>query len=464
MTASNSRPAARRSRLLRKLTVVTVWGQGLDGYDLGVISVVLPVVILQLNMSPVWAGLIGASSLIGIFFGGPIFGALTDRFGRRVTFVVDLVIFLVTALLQSITTDPVELFVIRLVMGLAIGAEYAIGATMLAEFCPAKGRGRRIAGLEVSWYVGYVLAVAISYGLLDLVHLPWNWVLATGAVPAACCLVLRRGLPESPRWLLRHGRDEDARRVIDTYLGGDEYFHEEDFQSEKPDASRHARRALFAKDQRSRTVFACVFYACLVAPYFAIFTFAPVVLGALGISNEAAGTITINALAACGALAGMFAIERIGRRKLLIIPFWIMAAALLVVGIWSHAAVAVIVLCFASFAFFNAAASDLTPVYPTELFPTDIRTTGTGLATAASRIGAAVGTFLLPMGLATLGVGPSMLVAAGICLVGVVSSHLLAPETTGMSLARATDAAAPGSGPAGGAAVASPSAPTLRSR
>lgn len=429
---------AATGRTLRKLNAVTITGQGLDGYDLGVISAVMPMVVLHLGMSPVWAGLIGASSLIGIFFGGPLFGALTDKLGRRKTFLIDLVLFLVTALLQLIVTDPAQLFVIRLLMGLAIGAEYAIGATMLAEFTPARGRGRRLAGLEVSWFVGYLAAVAVSYALLDLFGVPWHWVLATGAVPAMYCLLARRGIPESPRWLASKGRTEEARAIIENYLGGQSSYRGEDFHDEQTGSARGNLRELFAPKQRSRTIFACLFWACLVAPYFAIFTFAPSVLSTLRISNASAGTLTVNALAACGALAGMLVIERIGRRKLLIWPFWIMAVCLAIVGFWSAAPAIVTILCFAVFAFVNASASDLTPVYPAELFPTRLRTTGTGLAAAASRIGAALGTFALPTGLETIGVGPSMLIAAGICVLGAVTAHWLAPETTGLTLTKAT--------------------------
>ncbi len=426
-----------RKGFLRRITVAATWGQGLDGYDLGVISVALPVIIAEVHASAVWVGLIGASSLIGIFFGGPIFGWLTDRFGRRRLFTVDLAIFLAAAVLQVFTTDLWQLFVVRLVLGLAIGAEYSIGAPMLSEFSPSKGRGRRLAGLEASWYFGYVVAVVVSYGLLQLVGLHWRWILASGAVPALVCLIVRRGLPESPRWLMSRGRVDEAREVVDTYLGGEAFATAEDLADEQPHSRGSALRALWAPGQRSRTVFCCVFYICLVTPYFAIFTFAPVVLGALGLSNEAAGTTAINAVAFLGALAGVFAIERVGRRQLLIGPFWVSAVALLVIGAWSAAPVGVVVLCFLVFAFLNAMSSDLTPVYPSELFPTPIRTTGTGVATAASRVGAAVGTFLLPIGLTTIGVGPSMVIAAAVAAVGAVTAQLLAPETTGVSLVKA---------------------------
>ena len=87
-------------------------------------------------------GLIGASSLIGIFLGGPIFGWLTDRYGRRRLFTFDIVLFLVAGLAQAFVDRGWQLFVIRLVLGIAIGAEYAIGAPMLAEFVPATAAAR----------------------------------------------------------------------------------------------------------------------------------------------------------------------------------------------------------------------------------------------------------------------------------------------------------------------------------
>lgn len=426
----------KKPHLLGRVTAATVMGQGLDGYDLGTISVVLPILTTSMGLSPVMAGLIGASTLIGIFLGGPVSGWITDRIGRRITFTIDLVIFVVAAAAQAFAVIPLALLAVRLVLGIAIGAEYSVGAVMLAEFAPSKTRGRRIAGLEVSWYVGYVLAVVIAYMLRNLTDLPATWILATGVVPAVVCLLLRIGIPESPRWLFRNGRRKEARAIIDDYLGGETYAQAEAFHDEdEEDTSTPTRglRALFAPGQRSRTIFACVFYSCLVAPYFAIFTFAPEVFDGLDLPSEI-GTIAINVVATLGAIAGMLLIERVGRRKLLIIPFWVMFASLLTVGLWTDAPTAVIVTAFTAFAVFNAAANVLTPVYPPELFPTEIRTSGTGLATAASRIGAALGTFVLPIGLSTIGIGPSMLVAAAIVLAGVITSQIYAPETTAQAL------------------------------
>jgi putative MFS transporter len=420
----------RQRRFLRRLTLATAWGEGLDGYDLGIISVAILSISQDLDVSSIWAGLIGASSLIGIFIGAPLFGWVTDRFGRRWPFTINLMSFVVLGLAQAVVQSPEQLFALRLLLGMAIGAEYAIGAPMLSEFSPAARRGRLGAMLEVWWYGGFLVSVIVGYFMLDTLEASWRWILATSAIPAVMTVLLRLGMPESPRWLLSRGRTREARDIALRYVGDEEHF-EREFAAEP--ASRGRMRELFSPAYRSRTLMVCGFWACLVAPYFAIVTFAPRVFGALNL-DERPSTIATNAIALGGALTGMLLMDRVGRRPMLIVPFWICAAALIVVGLWPGGPVPLIIASFVAFAFFNALAADLCGVYPNELFPTDLRTTGVGVAAAASRVGAAIGTFLLPVGLDTVGIGPSMLVGAAFCVVGAIICQRWAPETAGRPL------------------------------
>jgi putative MFS transporter len=314
---------------------------------------------------------------------------------------------------------------------MAIGAEYAIGAPMLSEFSPADRRGRLGAVLEICWYAGFLLSVIAGYFLRDTLGWSWRAVLASSAVPAIMTLAIRYGLPESPRWLLSRGRRGEARAIALEYIGDEEHFNRE-FSPES--TSRGTIRELFSPAYRGRTLMVSGFWACLVAPYFAIVTFAPQVLAALHLSDERAGTIATNAIAVLGAFTGLLIMDRVGRRQMLIGPFWICAATLAVVGFWPDAPLWVIGGCFVAFAFFNALAADLCGVYPNELFPTHLRTTGVGVAAAASRIGAAAGTFLLPIGIKTIGIGPSMLVGALFCVAGAIICQRWAPETAGRPL------------------------------
>lgn len=421
----------RQGRFLRRVNITCAWGEGVDGFDLGILSVTLPLIVVGLGMSSFEAGLIAASSLIGIFIGAPLVGLLTDKFGRRTLFMIDLVLFVALGALQAVVTEPWQLFVVRVLLGVAIGAEYSLGGSMLAEFVPAHGRGRRVAAMIVCWYGGYLIAVVTGFALVELAGMSWRWVLATSVIPAIVTLILRVGLPESPRWLMNHGRPEQARAIVERYLGP-AYFQDEKMGAE---VERDGGiRAVLRGENGKRLAFCSLLWACNVAPYFAIFTFAPVVLAALDISNPTAGTIAVNSMAALGALIGMLTLEKAGRRVQVISAFWVMAAALGVIGLWGSAPGMVVVLCFAVFSLFNAAQGNLTVVYPSEILPTEVRATGIGIAAAFSRLSAAAGTFLLPIGLERIGVGPCMLIAAGVAVTGGLISHVMAPETTGKAL------------------------------
>ncbi|MEU0969593.1 MFS transporter [Streptomyces sp. NPDC005917] len=422
-----------RRRLHTKLKLATQIGEGIDGYIIGGIGMAMTALTADLHLSTLMEGLVGASPLIGIFVGGPLFGRLADRFGRRPVFLADMLIFLVGSVLQFFVTDGPQLFLIRLLMGVAIGGEYAIGAPLLSEYAPRQGRGRLLASLEISWYVGYALATVVG-ALFANVDGGWRWSLSSSAVLAVVCVSLRGGIPESARWLLSKGRREEAEALIERY------GIEIDVDAELDERSATGQTgfwALFSKKHIRSTVFASVFWAALVLPYFAIGTFWTQVFDALHMGDNAVAALLVYSFTAvAGVTAGCLVVDRIGRRRLLIPPFWITAGCLALVAVWPHST-PVIVAGFLFFIFLNAASSALTAVYPLEVFPTSLRATGVGFATAMSRVGAAVGTFLLPMGLDRFGVEFVLLIGAGVLAVGGLVSQFLAPETTDLDLATA---------------------------
>ena len=422
-------------RFLNRVTLTCAWGEGVDGFDLGILAVVLPAIKTELNATPVELGLIGASSLIGLFFGAPIVGLLSDRFGRKNLFTIDLIAFVIFGGLQAVVTEPWQLFVVRVLLGVTIGAEYSLGAAMLAEFVPSHGRGTRMASMLLCWYFGYLIAVAGGFAMVDLLGWHWRWVLAFSAVPALLTLLMRIGIPESPRWLKHNGQEEQAKAIVDKYLG-EGYYHAEAIDAEG--ARPSGMRELMRGENFKRLAFCCVLWAANVGPFFAIFTFAPSVLQALGIQNEVLGTIILNSFAALGAVLGMLALERFGRRLQTLVTFAVTTPALALIGIWSNAPAWVVVALFAAFALCNAAQGNLTVLYPAEILPTEVRATGVGIAAAFSRLSAAAGTFLLPIGIASIGTAPMMLIFAGVLLIGWVYSHFEAPETTGMTLTSAS--------------------------
>ena len=325
-----------------------------------------------------------------------------------------------------------SLAILRFLLGMAVGAEYSIGAPMLSKFVPARERGSKLAFLELCWRVGFLIAVLLGYALLWF-GVSWKVILATSVLPALIVLGLRIGLPESPRWLLRHGDEAEAREIVEKHMGPG-YFASEKLSEESVDGEGY--RKLFRKGQRRRTVFVCMFWTCIVTPYFAIFTYAPKVLESLNVKSQAGGTILSITIGVVGAIAGLLAIDRIGRRRMLIGPFWVHVVVLLVVGLWTTAPSWVLVAGLALFALVNSYSDILTAVYPSEIFDTDIRSSGVGFGSAVSRIGAFLGTYLLPIGIGTIGIKWCMVIAAGLCVVGAVTGQMMAPETMNRPLTK----------------------------
>lgn len=421
-----------------RIAAYTTGGYFCDGYILGMIGIALTLLGPQFGLGAVWTGLIGAAALAGIFIGGLVFGWVTDKVGRQKMYVVDLVVFVVASVLQFFVGGPLALLILRLVLGIAIGADYAIGPALLAEFVPRKQRGPLLASLNAVWTVGFVVAYVVGYLLQGFGPEAWRWMLASSAIPAALILLLRLGTPESPRWLLSKGRVEEARQIVKEYIHPDAGI--EDLMLDKDVETNY--RMLFTRRWRKRTAFAGLFWFCQVVPYFAIFTFLPVVLKGLGITGEFSSEVLLNLFLFAGAIVGVIIMNMLSRRRLLIWSFGILALLSAALGVWPDAPTFVILALFAVFAFVIAGAADLESVYPSEIFPTEVRASGLGIAAAISRIGAAIGTFLLPAGVEQLGVGPTMLAAAAILLLGLVISVAWAPETRDLSLVDASMAQA----------------------
>src|SRR5262249_20886703 len=153
-------------------------------------------------------------------------------------------------------------------------------------------------------------------------------------------------------------------------------------------------------------LFTAGFWFCAVSPYFAIATFAESVLKSYDLGGGLAGGVGLSALSAAGVVVTVLVIDRVGRRVLTVPPQWLCTALLAIIGLWAGAPPVVVLSLFLVFSFFNAMYNTLTGVYPVEVFPTEIRGLGTGFASAVSRVGAGLATFLLPWSMAHLGSGP----------------------------------------------------------
>lgn len=419
-----------------RVAAYTTGGYFCDGFILGIVGIALAVLTPELHLSSLWIGLLGAAALIGLFLGSLILGPVIDRIGRQKVYTADLALFIVASVAQWWVNGAVALFVLRLIMGIGIGADYALGATFLGEFVPRRHRGWLLSCLNAVWTVGYVVAFVTGYLLKGIGPNAGRWMLVSSAVPAFIVLIMRIGTPESPRWLVSKGRIDEAREIVRRYIHPDADVTDLLADADTPQKTR--LREVLSPRWRKRLAFGGLFWFCQVVPYFAIFTFQTQILEAANLTDPFLGGLVLNVFLLAGAILGVWVVHRSGRRPLVIWSFAALLPFLFILGVWTGAPTAVVLICFSVFAFVVSLAADLESTYPSELFPTAIRATGVGTCTAISRIGAAAGTFLLPVGLDHLGVGGSMLIATGVLAVGLVVSVLWAPETKGLPLSEAS--------------------------
>jgi MFS transporter, putative metabolite transport protein len=415
-----------------RLAIYSSGGPFLDGYLLSVIGVALVQMTPALHLTTAWQGLIASSTLVGMFFGGVLGGALTDRFGRQLLYRWDLAAILIGSLVQFWVSNGETLFLLRLFIGVAVGADYPIATALSAEFMSVRHRGPVIGWLVSMWFVGAAAAYIVGEALQHLGPDGWRWILASAGLPAAIFMVMRRGTPESPRWLRQKGRNAEARAVIRQVYG-------EQLPSEyrSPSAGNEiGPAALFTAGYGPRLAFTTLFWTCAIVPLFAVYAFSPTILVALGLTGDLAnvGSSVVAALFLLGTSLSIPLINLLGRRRLIVHSFLWSAIALFLLGLFPHGGSGVTFALFAAYAVCIGGTQVMEWVYPNELFPTAVRGTAMGIASSLSRIGAAIGTYLTPIALQKFGIGSTMMWAAGITFVGFLICIGMAPETTGQSL------------------------------
>ncbi len=291
--------------------------------------------------------------------------------------------------------------------------------------------------LTILWFAG----AAFAYLVGDLIlrsggEDAWRLVLASTAAIGAVLFLLRIGTPESPRWLLSKGRDADAERVIRQVYG--EAFSLANLPEQALERKVTIWHLLYA-GYGKRMLFVTLFWTCSVIPVFAVYAFAPKVLLALNLKGDWAsyGSVAITLLFVIGCIIATRLINRIGRRCMLLHSFLWSGLALLGLGVFHAGSEATILGLFGAYALFIGGAQVLQLVYPNELFPTEIRAFAVGVGTSLSRVGAAVGTYLVPLSLETLGTAQTMYAAALVTLLGLLVTWALAPETRSLNLQQA---------------------------
>ena len=203
------------ARFHKHLLLMGGLGYMFDAMDAAVLAFILPVLRVEWGLTSVQIGLLGSSTFIGFFFGALLAGTLGDLIGRRAVMMWALALYCVASLVSAWVDSWPPFFAARVIAGMGTGAESAIIAPYLAEFVARRFRGSFTGALAGFFSFGFVAAALLGYFIVPAHASGWRIVLVITALPVVMLLWWRRALPESPRWLESRGRTAEAEAVLD---------------------------------------------------------------------------------------------------------------------------------------------------------------------------------------------------------------------------------------------------------
>ncbi|HEY2858711.1 MAG TPA: sugar porter family MFS transporter [Terracidiphilus sp.] len=426
---------------LAKSAIVGALGGLLFGFDTAVIAGTTSALTQTFNLSPGLLGVTVSSALLGTVFGAMLAGIPGERYGRRASLRIMGVLYLVSALGCAWAWNWNSLVVFRFIGGLGIGGSSVLGPMYIAEIAPAKWRGRLVGLFQFNVVFGILLAYFSNYMIvrMRLGAAEWRWEFGIAAFPAALFFALLFAIPESPRWLAKKGRVEEARTVL-RLSGADNPGQELREIVESIDAEqKQTGEKLFSRNHRL-PIFLAVSLGLFnqLAGINAILYYLSDIFMHAGYS-KVSGNLQAVAIGATNLLFTMIAmsvIDRLGRKKLLLIGAAGTAACLAGVAaifFTGRHENLLLWLLIAYIAFFGFSQGAVIWVYLGEVFPNAVRAKGQSLGSFSHWLMNFVISLVFPLMAASSGAYPFVFFAVMTVLQFFVVLFVY-PETKGVSL------------------------------
>jgi len=400
-------------------------GWALDAMDVGLISFVIAALAQQWDLSKTETGWIASVGFIGMAIGATLGGLLADRLGRRQVFAITLLIYGVATGASALVGGLAMLLVLRFFVGLGLGAELPVASTYVSEFAPRRIRGRLIVILEAFWAVGWTAAALIGYFVIPASESGWRWAFALGAVPAVYAIIVRWGLPESPRWLASRGKIAEAERIVsrfeaDAGVTGGPLIHKAPAARVIADDAATRLGTLWYPEFRVRTLCIWVIWFCVNFAYYGAFIWIPSILVDAGydLVRSFGFTLLITLAQLPGYAVAAWLIEVWGRRATLSV--FLAGSAVSAVLFGTAIGVESIIASGMALSFFNLGAWGALYAVTPEIYPTSLRGTGAGWAAGVGRIASIVAPLVVPVLLATGGAPLLFAIFAGFFVVAAI--------------------------------------------
>ncbi len=449
---------AKINRFQLKIMFVSGMGFFTDAYDLFVIGIVVALLKTEWNLSTGQVSWLNSATLLASAVGAIVFGRIADILGRKRIYGYEVLILAIGALASAFAPNYTFLLICRIILGIGIGGDYPVSATIMSEYSGKQTRGRMVglvfamqgAGLIVGPLVASIL---LGSGISN--DYTWRILLALGAIPGLAVFYLRRQIHETPRFAAAGGAHEEAAAAIGAATGSAPAP-----RSAVESKARNPQSVLggFMILARSRRMLLWLIgtagcWALLDFCYYGNTISTPEILKLLNphaslLHNTLVQLGIFVVFAVPGYVVAILLLDKTGRRGIQILGFGMMALMFLLIGfIPSVTTVALqfVLLYGVSYFFTEFGPNTTTFIYPAEIFPVEVRTTGHGISAGAGKMGAFAGAFLFPDMLASsLGVRGAEIVAGVVAAAGMLLTIALLPEPKGKTLEElSADAYAP---------------------
>lgn len=378
-----------------------------DAMDVGMISFVVAALAADWNLGPEQIGILTSINSVGMAVGAAAAGILADRFGRKPVLLWTLVIFSAASGLSAFATGFGILCVLRFIAGFGLGGELPVASTLVSESMPAKERGRAVVLLESFWAVGWIAAALIAFFIIP--DYGWRVAFGIGALPALYALYLRRAIDDSPKFA--------------------------EIKKMAPVSLKKRIATVWSPEYRRSTIMLWILWFTVVFSYYGMFLWLPTVMVLKGFSLvKSFEYVLIMTLAQLpGYFTAAYFIEKFGRKFVLVIYMLFTAAS----AAWFGNATTEGMLMAAGIclSFFNLGAWGGMYAYTPELYPTSIRSTGTGLATSFGRVGGIIAPLLVGLLVGqSMAIGSIFMIFFVTIIIGALAVLFLGKETKGTEL------------------------------
>ncbi|MDB5087436.1 MAG: transporter [Mucilaginibacter sp.] len=429
------------SRYIIGISFISALGGYLFGFDFAVISGALPFLRVQFALDAWWEGFLTGSLALGCIVGCLIAGRLADRYGRKPGLMTAAIIFAISSIGVALAQTLTWFVAMRFAAGIGVGMASMLCPMYIAEISPAAVRGRNVAINQLTVVIGILVTNLVNYFLADKGVDAWRWMFGLGVVPSAIFLIGVTWLPESPRWLIKAGKVDQAKKVLNKI--GSQLFVQQTFKAIEQSmvgAEKQSYKAVFEKSVRPAVI---VGITLAVFQQFCginvVFNYTSTIFESVGanLNRQLFETVAIGVVNLVFTLIAMWQVDKLGRRPLMLGGALGLSVVYIILAflLQNHSSAGLVsIFVLLAISMYSMSLAPVTWVLISEIFPNKIRGLASSIAIVSLWGAYFILVFTFPILAKKLGAYGPFYLYAGICFLGFLFIKSKVKETKGQTL------------------------------